>query len=255
MVSLPDNSSAEAKSRICQILFDEFQALSMYVGNSSCLSLMNCDEITGFIIDIGADISSSGRIYSGYMEEKPLVYPVGGNQIFDKFLSFLDEEDKAIVEEDRFALEPWFFENKFSVSPESKTSVNNSVKSTVSLPNGKSISVPEGAFQACFDVLFKNGEFAEIIIKSGQPPKDDQADFKYFVIGATSGVPGMKVRLEREVEAAGKKITTEGYNPKSNIFALVGGMILSSLSTFQKMWVSVEEYEDSGPDIVQRKCF
>jgi actin len=35
----------------------------------------------------------------------------------------------------------------------------------------------------------------------------------------------------------------------------IGGSILSSLSTFQEMWISKEEYDESGPDIVFRKCY
>eukprot|EP00804_Cyclotella_cryptica_P020060 CCRYP_014853-RA/>CCRYP_014853-RA protein AED:0.29 eAED:0.29 QI:0/0/0/1/0/0/2/0/184 len=35
----------------------------------------------------------------------------------------------------------------------------------------------------------------------------------------------------------------------------IGGSILASLSTFQSMWISKEEYDESGPSIVHRKCF
>ena len=37
--------------------------------------------------------------------------------------------------------------------------------------------------------------------------------------------------------------------------AWIGGSILSSLSTFQQMWISKQEYDESGPSIVHRKCF
>jgi len=30
---------------------------------------------------------------------------------------------------------------------------------------------------------------------------------------------------------------------------------LASLSTFQSMWITKEEYDESGPGIVHRKCF
>jgi actin len=30
---------------------------------------------------------------------------------------------------------------------------------------------------------------------------------------------------------------------------------MASLSTFQQLWVSKEEYDESGPSIVHRKCF
>ena len=35
----------------------------------------------------------------------------------------------------------------------------------------------------------------------------------------------------------------------------IGGSILSSLSTFQQMWISKQECNESGPSIVHRKCF
>jgi actin beta/gamma 1 len=35
----------------------------------------------------------------------------------------------------------------------------------------------------------------------------------------------------------------------------IGGSILSSLTTFQQMWVSKQEYDESGPSIVHKKCF
>ena len=35
----------------------------------------------------------------------------------------------------------------------------------------------------------------------------------------------------------------------------IGGSILASLSTFQQMWISKQEYDESGPAIVHRKCF
>ena len=35
----------------------------------------------------------------------------------------------------------------------------------------------------------------------------------------------------------------------------IGGSVLSSPSTFQQMWISKQEYDESGPTIVHRKCF
>lgn len=35
----------------------------------------------------------------------------------------------------------------------------------------------------------------------------------------------------------------------------IGGSILASLTTFSQMWVTREDYQESGPGIVHRKCF
>ncbi|CAO4384403.1 unnamed protein product [Caenorhabditis nigoni] len=43
--------------------------------------------------------------------------------------------------------------------------------------------------------------------------------------------------------------------PERKYSVSCGGSILASLSTFQQMWISNEEYDESGPSIVHRKCF
>nr|XP_027227283.1 actin-like [Penaeus vannamei] len=43
--------------------------------------------------------------------------------------------------------------------------------------------------------------------------------------------------------------------PERKYSVWIGGSILSSLSTFQSMWITKDEYEESGPGIVHRKCF
>ncbi|MFQ6647482.1 hypothetical protein Gotur_021154 [Gossypium turneri] len=43
--------------------------------------------------------------------------------------------------------------------------------------------------------------------------------------------------------------------PERKYSVWIGGSILASLSTFQQMWISKGEYDESGPSIVHRKCF
>ena len=43
--------------------------------------------------------------------------------------------------------------------------------------------------------------------------------------------------------------------PERKYSVWIGGSILGSLSTFQQMWISKQEYEECGPTIVHRKCF
>merc|ERR1712183_1064859 len=42
--------------------------------------------------------------------------------------------------------------------------------------------------------------------------------------------------------------------PERKYSVWIGGSILSSLSTFEEMWIKKEEYDESGPSIVHRKC-
>merc|ERR1712062_947727 len=43
--------------------------------------------------------------------------------------------------------------------------------------------------------------------------------------------------------------------PERKYSVWIGGSILASLSTFQQMWISEQEYDECGPSIVHRKCF
>merc|ERR1719410_276569 len=44
-------------------------------------------------------------------------------------------------------------------------------------------------------------------------------------------------------------------SPERKYSVWIGGSILASLSTFQQMWISKQEYDECGPAIVHRKCF
>ena len=43
--------------------------------------------------------------------------------------------------------------------------------------------------------------------------------------------------------------------PERKYSVWIGGSILSSISTFGSMWITREEYQESGASIVNRKCF
>jgi actin beta/gamma 1 len=44
-------------------------------------------------------------------------------------------------------------------------------------------------------------------------------------------------------------------SPERNFGVWIEGSILSSISTFESMWISKTEYEESGATIAHRKCF
>ena len=46
------------------------------------------------------------------------------------------------------------------------------------------------------------------------------------------------------------------HAPSERLFsAWLGASTLASLSTFQTMWITKQEYDESGPNIIHRKCF
>ena len=75
--------------------------------------------------------------------------------------------------------------------------------------------------------------------------------------GGTTMFPGIKERMEKEISnlaPAAMKVKVVAP-PERKYSVWIGGSILSSLTTFQNMWISKAEYDESGPYIVHRKCF
>lgn len=82
--------------------------------------------------------------------------------------------------------------------------------------------------------------------------------FKNIVLsGGTTMFPGMADRLSKEISAlAPTQVSVKIIAPPERKYSVwIGGSILASLNTFEKMWISKMDYEECGPTIVHRKCF
>ena len=75
--------------------------------------------------------------------------------------------------------------------------------------------------------------------------------------GGTTMFPGISERLTKELQAmAPTNMKIKVVAPQERKFLVwIGGSILSSLSTFQTMWITKQEYQETGAAIVHRKCF
>ncbi|XP_042168238.1 actin, alpha skeletal muscle [Oncorhynchus tshawytscha] len=75
--------------------------------------------------------------------------------------------------------------------------------------------------------------------------------------GGTTMFPGIADRMQKEISGlAPPTMKIKIIAPPERKYSVwIGGSILASLSTFQQMWISKQEYEESGPSIVHRKCF
>uniref|UniRef100_A0A1I7WYJ1 Actin n=1 Tax=Heterorhabditis bacteriophora TaxID=37862 RepID=A0A1I7WYJ1_HETBA len=78
--------------------------------------------------------------------------------------------------------------------------------------------------------------------------------------GGTTMYPGIADRMQKEITALNTFVFSTMKikiiaPPERKYSVWIGGSILASLSTFQQMWISKQEYDESGPSIVHRKCF
>ena len=75
--------------------------------------------------------------------------------------------------------------------------------------------------------------------------------------GGSTMFHGLRDRLVSEISAlAPPSMKVQVVAPPERKYSVwIGGSILSSLASFQSMWITKDEFEDAGPNIVHRKCF
>ena len=74
--------------------------------------------------------------------------------------------------------------------------------------------------------------------------------------GGTTMYQGITERMTKELEAlTPDAMTIQIIAPPERKYSVwIGGSILASLNTFQTNWITKDEYYESGPSIVHRKC-
>ncbi|KAJ7814381.1 actin family, partial [Mycena olivaceomarginata] len=72
--------------------------------------------------------------------------------------------------------------------------------------------------------------------------------------GGSTMFPGIADRIHKElIMLAPPIVKIPNLRPPERKYSVwIGGSILTSLSTFQNLWISKQEYDESGPGIVHR---
>ena len=137
---------------------------------------------------------------------------------------------------------------------------------TYELPDGNIITVGSERFR-CPEVLFQPSfigkEASGIHDTTFQSIMKCDVDIRkdlysnVVLSGGTTMFAGIGERMTKELTAlAPSTMKIKVVAPPERKYSVwIGGSILSSLSTFQQMWISKGEYDESGPTIVHRKCF
>eukprot|EP00466_Bigelowiella_natans_P009956 jgi/Bigna1/90293/estExt_fgenesh1_pg.C_670001 len=151
----------------------------------------------------------------------------------------------------------------------------NVPRTSYELPDGKILEIGSERYEAS-EILFNPGNFnisqdiggfkfngiPNMVIESINTCEPDiRRDlFSSIVLtGGSSILPGLPERLNRDLEhsiPSAFKVKTIPTSTKSEkcYGVWIGGSILASLGTFHQMWLSKQEYEEHGVNLLRRKC-
>lgn len=260
------------REKMCQIMFETFDVPEFYVGVQAVLSLYSSGRTSGIVMDSGDGVSHCVPIYEGYSLPHAICrLDLAGRDLTTYLQRILKERGLVLEGSSGREIVRDIKEKLCYVSLDYEAELANAhlssdLEKNYELPDGTIVQVgderfrtPEALFQP--ELLGQEADGVHTLLYNSiqQCDVDIRRDLYDNIVfsGGTTMYKGLKERIKKEMtQLAPASVRVKIVAPEERKYSVwIGGSILSSLTSFSDMWITKEEFDESGPKIVHRKCF
>ncbi len=276
------------REKTTEIAFETFNHPAFYLMNLCCAALYSYGRTTGVVVDSGYEMTRFVPIYEGYaMPHAVKTCDIGGYHINKLLLKKLKEKEnyvKVFGASSNISFAEYQTIESIKTCPSvcfvpldfDKAQQSSDLEMKYELPDGQVITLNEERIE-CGDILFnpnilgqynldKDGAVLEdgihITLRDAVQKCDSDIRKEMYenitVVGGNTMFKGFVEKLQQEmVELVDNDdVETKVIGVEERKYSvMIGCSIVADLATaWDEMAVTKEEYDESGPRIVHRKC-
>lgn len=256
------------REQAAQIFFETFNVPALFTSIQAVLSLYSSGRTTGIVLDSGDGVTHAVPVFEGFAIPHAIRrVDIAGRDVTEHLQLLLRKggyhfhttAEKEVV---RMIKEKMCY---VAINPTKEEKDTGGKCDDFVLPDGNIVKLGTERFRAP-EILFNpeliGQEYAgihQVVADSINRADLDLRKSLYANVVLSGGSTLYKdfgTRLLNEIrKLAVKDIKIKIYAPPERKYSTwIGGSILAALSTFKKMWVSAEEYQED-PDIIHKKSF
>jgi len=260
------------KEKLIEILFEKFEVPATYLSNAAMCALYSLGKTTGVVVDCGELLTTVTPVYEGFVLLKGVSRTTfGGRDLVDYLIKILAEKPSNITiplnqRESAREIKERFGRMSFDYKADLNAPTG---EKEYTFPDGKqTIKIGNQQFR-CSEPIFQPSLLGDEhkadhplhqliysgIMKCAINTRKELYE-NVFGIGGTSMFPMFEERLTKELKSVvPPTINLKVKSPPERKYSVwSGSSILGTLGALQKMWIQKEHYDETGADVVHKKC-